>query len=169
MGTKASLGVKRSRGYSVHRALQGPIDTENPEAKDPWPDTHQLEGGYPPRQTQVPLGAAASAPSPPHAHPLVTLPPHSQWPLQTHTDIVTISPKTPLWHYLCPTDLSNNAEEVATSSYDSCILGDWVSAHGLPRSLENSCLFFRPSGTIPFHLVHPLWVEVLQVDIQTAQ
>ena len=61
VSTKASLGVKRSRGYSVHRALQGPIDTENPEAKDPWPDTHQLEGGYAPRQTQVPLGAAASA------------------------------------------------------------------------------------------------------------
>ena len=75
MSTKASLGVKRSRGYSVYRALQGPIDTENPEAKDPWPDTHQLEGGYAPRQTQVPLGAAASASSPPHAHPPVTLPP----------------------------------------------------------------------------------------------
>ena len=51
------------------------IDAQSPETNHPWPDTHQLEGGYAPRQTQVPLGAATSAPSPPHAHPLVTLPP----------------------------------------------------------------------------------------------
>jgi hypothetical protein len=60
------------------------MGAQSPETNHPWPDTHQLKGGFarvsqdrlgPPRQTQVPLGAVTSAPSPPHAHPLVTFPP----------------------------------------------------------------------------------------------
>ena len=75
----------------------------------------------------APLGFALTL-----THPSIFSQPPLIPKLTRNTQSWPPSPR-PLWHYLCPTDLSNNAEEVATSSYDSCILGDWVSAHGLPR------------------------------------